>query len=320
MNVCSFPPPSPLELIINQERSAAVLSGAAHVWGESMATAEGSEHTVGEQSAVGGQSPASIIAPSARFHALYYWRERLHSSEDPDHARTLPSISRSQLTLGREIGHGSSVKARICRLAGCPALLVVRTVKGVEDANCLQVRGRAIAARCRSVLKRTIYDLCVVAQDAAREASIWASISHPHCLSLIGICEQMSPREFMFVCEYMPGGTLAHELDRRLSCRVPPLVAKDVCSRMAQIASGMEYLHSISVIHCDLKPSNVLINQADQLVVADFGQVRPPRLHISQARLKISEALMVPTVHSALPDIRRQRPLSCGRMVAGAPH
>ena len=41
-----------------------------------------------------------------------------------------------------------------------------------------------------------------------------------------------------------------------------------------QILKGLAYLHSLNVIHRDVKPENLLVNEKDQLKICDFGFAR----------------------------------------------
>src|SRR4051794_24277040 len=40
---------------------------------------------------------------------------------------------------------------------------------------------------------------------------------------------------------------------------------------LLQIASGLEHIHRVNVVHLDLKPANILINQQGVLKIGDFG-------------------------------------------------
>lgn len=57
--------------------------------------------------------------------------------------------------------------------------------------------------------------------------------------------------------------------------RLPP---DEICSLFKDIASGLAYLHSLNYIHCDLKPSNCLLNREGgklTCLITNFGKVQP---------------------------------------------
>jgi len=55
---------------------------------------------------------------------------------------------------------------------------------------------------------------------------------------------------------------------------VPLLSTGDIKTMMIMMLSGVEYLHKHWVLHRDLKPGNVLINENKQLILGDFGLAR----------------------------------------------
>jgi hypothetical protein len=71
-----------------------------------------------------------------------------------------------------------------------------------------------------------------------------------------------------YVMEYLPGGSLADRLDGRT------LPTKDTVAVFREVAEALVYLHGKAILHCDLKPANVLLDDHNQIRLADFGQAR----------------------------------------------
>ena len=71
-----------------------------------------------------------------------------------------------------------------------------------------------------------------------------------------------------FVMEYMPLGSLAERLERG------PLPVTDAVKLIREIATGLVHAHGRGVLHCDLKPSNVMLDEDGRPRLADFGQSR----------------------------------------------
>ena len=71
-----------------------------------------------------------------------------------------------------------------------------------------------------------------------------------------------------YVMEYLEGGSLADRLEEK------PLPVNETVKMFHELAEALVYLHSKAVLHCDLKPSNVLLDSREQIRLADFGQAR----------------------------------------------
>jgi serine/threonine protein kinase len=103
-----------------------------------------------------------------------------------------------------------------------------------------------------------------------RETTIMARFEHPTLLRLLGFCS--SEEDPRIVTEYMPNGTVYSMIGKDKSKNVPP--QWDDTQKFIVIygvAVGMMILHSRQVIHRDLKPLNILLNEAFEPVIADFG-------------------------------------------------
>lgn len=95
----------------------------------------------------------------------------------------------------------------------------------------------------------------------------------------------LSTNDFVMLMEYAPGVTLS-KWRRQFRGRVVPLdKAIDICK---QVASALDYAHKAKIIHRDVKPSNVMIEDKDDgdivARVLDFGlatEIRTSMSHIS---------------------------------------
>ena len=72
-----------------------------------------------------------------------------------------------------------------------------------------------------------------------------------------------------YVMEYIENGSLEDYLDREGSVPVGEAV-----EMFRDVATGLLHAHGKGVLHCDLKPANILLDQDNKPRLADFGQSR----------------------------------------------
>ncbi len=73
------------------------------------------------------------------------------------------------------------------------------------------------------------------------------------------------------VMEYIAGETL----DQYQTSQGGRINASKARQIMSQIARGLEAIHGNSIIHCDLKPQNIIISEHNGVKITDFGVSRP---------------------------------------------
>ncbi len=97
------------------------------------------------------------------------------------------------------------------------------------------------------------------------EARIVAGLQHPHIVRVLDfdITPQGDP---FFAMEYAPNGSL-----RRRYPRGTRLPLDMIVSYTKQVAAALQYAHNQKLIHCDVKPENMLLSNTNQILLSDFG-------------------------------------------------
>jgi tRNA A-37 threonylcarbamoyl transferase component Bud32 len=96
------------------------------------------------------------------------------------------------------------------------------------------------------------------------EAEAVAQLDHPHIVEVheFGTHENLP----FFVLEYVGGGTLAEKLSED-----GPSAPRAAAELVAKLADGIAAAHAKGIVHRDLKPANILLTEAGEPKVADFG-------------------------------------------------
>ncbi|HTI04672.1 MAG TPA: protein kinase [Gemmatimonadales bacterium] len=97
-----------------------------------------------------------------------------------------------------------------------------------------------------------------------REARTAAKLSHPNVIPIFAV-EELSEFVF-FAMAYVEGETLTERVRRR-----GPLPASEAARVLRDVAWALAYAHGQGVIHRDVKPDNILLENNGRVLVADFG-------------------------------------------------
>jgi formylglycine-generating enzyme required for sulfatase activity/serine/threonine protein kinase len=101
-----------------------------------------------------------------------------------------------------------------------------------------------------------------------REARSSAQVRHENVVQVYAVEEQPLP---YLVMEFIPGETFQQRLDR-----TGPLEAAEIVRLGRQIAEGLAAAHATGLIHRDIKPGNLLLEEGPQprVKITDFGLAR----------------------------------------------
>lgn len=138
--------------------------------------------------------------------------------------------------------------------------------------------GMAVVYRARDMtLERTVA-IKVLRKDYSsnadfrerfhQEAKAAANLAHPNIVTIHDFGLDAENRLFI-VMEYMPGTDLKNLMRRRGRYNI-----EETISLMVQACAGVGYAHRAGLVHCDIKPQNMLITPDQRLKVVDFGIAR----------------------------------------------
>jgi serine/threonine protein kinase len=181
---------------------------------------------------------------------------------DVQQARSLPGRLFGKYVLLKEVGRGGAgivQKAWDMMLGEHVALKFIREQKHAADSG-----------SARKIRQEQILDLLQEARAALR-------LRHDHIVAVrdIGRIDQ----QFYIAMEYIEGETLAdHVRSSQARGRLSPLYENPAfylgCLR--DVANAIHYAHTVPkpIVHCDLKPGNILIARSGNAYVMDFGLAR----------------------------------------------
>ena len=199
-----------------------------------------------------------IDDPEARAHLRGLRPAVAHGMPDPSLA-TLAApegIRTARFRLIRELGRGSSATVYLVRDERLDLPLALKVLHPqLASAPRADARARFFA-----------------------EARLAARLRHPGVVAIYEVDEATRS----LAMEYLPGGTLRDLLMARGGGNTAreggsirrPMDPRELLATATSLLDALAYVHQEGVVHGDLKPGNVLVRSAGDVVLADFGGAR----------------------------------------------
>lgn len=108
--------------------------------------------------------------------------------------------------------------------------------------------------------------------EVLREACfLAASAGHPNLVGLHTVARRPGTKEYFVVMEFV-GPSLRHALNKHLRIHDAPFPEADVRRIMRHILTGAQAMHSLCIVHRDIKPVNILVKEDGRVVkICDYG-------------------------------------------------
>lgn len=137
--------------------------------------------------------------------------------------------------------------------------------------------GMAVVYRARDLMLERLVAVKVLREDYSsdpafqdrfrQEAKAAANLSHPNIVTVHDF--GLDRRQLFLVMEFVPGTDLKTLIKQR-----GRFIPEEALPLLIQACAGIGYAHRAGLVHCDVKPQNMLVTPDMRLKVADFGIAR----------------------------------------------
>ena len=112
-------------------------------------------------------------------------------------------------------------------------------------------------------------------RERARQEASMSSFSHPNLVQMIGMCEVEPDRGPIFILSsFVSGITLEKHVKDQLNLLPDADRISKLSIEMCNVLDALHYLHSKGIVHRDVKPSNIMLEDGKTVKLMDLGIAR----------------------------------------------
>jgi serine/threonine protein kinase len=181
----------------------------------------------------------------------------------------------------RNRGHGSFATPAPIRADLIPGYRLVRQLGQGASATVYLAEDPAGATVAVKLLSAVYLDHAEVRQRWEREARMLERLSHPRIVR--GLSHGEAEGRPYFIMEHIRGETLTARL-----ARLGPMNEAEARRIARDMLSALAAAHAVGLVHRDVKPSNMIMNEAGDTLLMDFGLAR----HVDDPMLTMHGAIL----------------------------
>jgi serine/threonine-protein kinase len=141
---------------------------------------------------------------------------------------------------------------------------------GCIDAALDPVIGRRVAIK---TLRSEVKSEALIAAKFADEAQITGQLEHPNIVPIYDLCEDDAGP--FIVMKLIRGKSLSELVDEIRQSPGRPEQLQRFVQTLLKLCDALSFAHSRGVIHCDVKPANVMVGDYGQVYMMDWGIALP---------------------------------------------
>ncbi len=124
-----------------------------------------------------------------------------------------------------------------------------------------------------------------------REARLLLELRHPNIVPVEEFRGRVEDGAVYLVMPYYPAGSLAERLARG------PLTPQDGGRIVGQVCAALDFAHRQGIVHRDVKPSNILLDESGNALLTDFGLA-----HVADASVSLTGSAILGTPSYLSPE------------------